>query len=153
MARKKESVLGLAPVTQNLSNSSVVSYGNQNVTTDDERRIISEYRKQNLVIDGGREKSKFAISQIAEIYQHGVTTFDNSTEFITKLNNRPRSKDHQAYMDEFCDRSVQMLARHIFGVVEVGATNIGVEVHRSLYPVFEPPVLEKPKSLLQRILG
>jgi len=37
MARKKESVLGLAPVTQNTPNNSVVSYGNQNVTTDDER--------------------------------------------------------------------------------------------------------------------
>ncbi|MBC8552172.1 MAG: hypothetical protein H8D23_21285 [Candidatus Brocadiales bacterium] len=156
MAKKNESVLGLPPVAQSQafgSSRSVVSYGNLNASTPDERRIIAEYRKETMVIEGVKEKAIFALNQIAMIHQHGVTTFDDSAAFITDLKQIQRSKEHQAYTDEFCERSIQMHARHTFGVMEVAATNIGVEVHRSLYPVSEPPVPEKPKTLLQRLLG
>jgi hypothetical protein len=153
MAKKKESALGLAPLPQSQTfgaNGSGGSYGNMNTATPDEQKIIAEYRKETMVIEGVKEKAIFAAIQIANIHQHGVTTFDDTVAFITELKNTQRSKEHQVYTDEFCERSIQMLARHLFGVMEVGATNIGVEVHRSLYPIQAP---EKPKTLLQRLLA
>jgi len=86
-----------------------------------------------MVIEGVTEKAIFALNQIAKIHQHGVTTFDDSAAFITDLKNAQRTKEHQAYTDEFCEHIIQQYARHTFAVMEVGAANIGVEVHRPLY--------------------
>ena len=92
-----------------------------------------------LVIEGYSAKAAYGMTQIAEIHRHGVTIFDDTARFIIDVKERQRSKDHKDYTDEFCTRSMQMFGRHILGVMEVGATNIASEVHKTMYTPHEAP--------------
>ena len=148
MTKKQESVLGLAPIDQ-WENTSIVSMGSVRPSNHDEQWILDEYHKQTFVMQGVRAKTEHAMQLIADIYKEGVSTFDEATGYILEVKDGQRTKEHQAYVDEFCTRELQMLGRHLLASVEVGATNIGVEVHRSLYP---PVVREKP-GFWKRVFG
>lgn len=153
MAKKNESVLGLVPLSQPSnfgSHSGLVPHKSVRTMTQDDQRVLDELYKEALVMDGIRTKSLFAMDQIAEIEKHGIATFKETVGYILAIKDEACSKEQQAYIDEFCVRGIHALARHMLGVMEVGATNIGIEVHRSLYPIPEPT---KPVSLLERLFG
>jgi len=151
MSKKKESPLELAPLDQAPSSgfSKDIAIFTDNLP-EDEQRILDECGKEVLVMDGNRAKTIFAIDQIAEIHKHSVVTFEDTTAFILAIKDEQLDGEQKVYMDEFCIRSVQVLGRHIFSIMEVGAANIGKEVHRSLYPPIEQ---QKPKGFLQKLFG
>jgi len=148
MKKKQESVLGLAPVDQG-ENGQIVPLSSARPSNQDEQWTLDEYHKQTFVMQGVRAKTVHAMQLIADIHKEGVSTFDEATGYILTIKDNQRTKEHQAYVDEFCTREIQMLGRHMLASVEVGATNIGSEVYRSLYP----PVREEERSLWKRIFG
>ena len=147
MAKKQESVLGLAPLDR--GNGQIVSISSARPSTRDEQWILDEHHKQTFVMEGIRAKTVHAMQLFADIHKEGVSTFDEATGYILDIKDAQRAKEHQAYVDEFCTREIQMLGRHLLATVEVGATNIGSEVYRSLYP----PIPMEKTGLLKRLFG
>ena len=148
MKKKQESVLGLAPIDQG-ENGQIVSLNSTRPSNQDEQWTLDEYNKQTFVMQGVRAKTVHAMQLIAAIHKEGASTFDEAAGYILTIKDNQRTKEHQAYMDEFCTREIQMLGRHLLASVEVGATNIGSEVHRSLYP----PARAEERGLWKRIFG
>lgn len=148
MSRKDENVLGLAPLSPVPSLSTdLVPFNPSRALTRDERRITEEWRKQTLVIEGTTAKTILGQTEIAELHKHGACVFDDSVSYIVGIKEEARGKEHQVYVDEFTTRQIQSLARHLLGAIEVGATNIGFEINRSLYP---PP---EKRGFFERLFG
>jgi hypothetical protein len=152
MVKKEESVLGLVPLAQGQSfgeNGQMAVFGSTRPSNPDEKWVLDEYHKQTCVMEGFEIKAVKAMQLIGEIHKEGVTTFDEASAHILTIKDEQRGKEHQAYIDEFCTRSLQMMGRHLLATMEVGATNIGIEVHRSLYP---PPPPE-PRGFFKRLFS
>lgn len=150
MTKKNESLLGLVPYTPTAgTNTGLVPFAPNQALTREEQRIVDEWHRQTLIIDATTTKTLLGLDKITEIHFHAATTFGEASGQILALRETAQGKEHQAYMDEFCRHQVQVLARHLLGAVEVGATNIGHEIHRSLYLAPE----EDKRSFLQRLLG
>ena len=99
-----------------------------------------------------RAKGVVAQTHIAHVHQYGVKTFDEAVSAIMELKSAQRSLEHQAYTDEFCTRSVQLLGRHLLGTVEVAGTKIAeLAADLNTEPPWEPPP-PKP-GFIQRLLG
>jgi hypothetical protein len=66
-----------------------------------------------------------------------------------------RGKEYQAMVEEYNQRSAQLAAQHLFGVIEVSARNIGMEAARPLYREEEPIVVKavEKRGFLRRLLG
>jgi hypothetical protein len=151
MPKKQESMLGLAPLAKRSTfgeSAPIVAVEAKRPSNRDEQWIQEEYQKQSLIMKGVEAKTVHAMKLIAAIHQEGVAVFDEATGQILATKDNQRDKEHQAFVDEFSTRGIQAMGRHLLGSMEVGATNIAVEVHRSLYPPVQPP-----PSLLQRIFG
>jgi hypothetical protein len=152
--RKNESVLGLPALPAALDagrNGALAPIRPRGALTHDEQRVVEERRKQEVVMQGFQIKANTATNLIAEVEQHGVTKFDEVAGYIVELKEQQRSsKEHQAYTEEFCKRAIHTLAKHELGIMEVAATNIGIEVNRGLYP---PPEKPEPRGFLERLLG
>jgi len=153
MARKKDdNVLALTPLASNSSaatNTGLVPRNSFRALTRDEERLIEEDRKQQLAIEIRAAKGRLGMSKIAEVHKHAELTFDEAAGFIVEIKDRPgRSPQLQAYVEQFSERQIQLLAQHLLGVVDVSATGIGMEVHRDPYP---PP--ERRAGFLERLFG
>lgn len=157
MAKKKnDNVLALAPLSSdlNMTHGGLQAWNRRWEPTEGERQLTEEARTQQRAIDVIATKARFAESKVGEIHQHAIQVFDETNSLIMEAKERPgRSAQHQAYMDQFSERQVQLLAQHSLGLVEVSATGIGAEVHRSPYPPPEKPKPAKRPGLLQRLLG
>jgi len=152
MTKKEESILGLAPLNQASNfgdNGHMLALESMRPANRDEQWILDEHHKQTFIMEGSKAKTVYAMKLISEIHKEGVTTFDEATSYILTIMDEQRTKEHQAYVDEFCTRGIQMMGRHLLATMEVGATNIGLEVHRSLYP----PAPQEPPGILKRIFG
>ena len=152
MARKDDSIFGLAPVAQTPTyngNGRLVPYQPGRALTKEELRIIAEWEKEQLVIDVTTAKAACGMQKIGEVHQHAATIFDETAGYILAVKAEQRGKEHQAYVDEFSTRQLQMFGRQMLGTVESATYNIGVEIHRSLYFQTE----EEKHSFLQRLFG
>ena len=152
MPKKPESVLGLTPIsdTPNFEDRGyIIPMDSARPSNQDERWILDEYQKQALIIQGVEAKELLAIKLIAEIHKEGVASFDEAAGQILRIKENQRTKEHQAYIDEFSTRAIQLMGRHLLATAEVAATNIGVEVHRTLYP----PLPGETPSLWKRLFG
>jgi hypothetical protein len=152
MAKKEESILGLTPLAQGPGfgdNGHMVAVASTRPANRDEQWVFDEHHKQVLIMEGFEVKAIQAMKLIAEIHKEGTATFNEASAFILVIKEEQRGKEHQAYVDEFCIRGLQMMGRHLLATMEVGATSIGVEVHRSLYLPSSP----EPRGLLKRLFG
>ena len=150
MAKKPESMLGLAPLSHESNYEShgyIVPVDSRRPANQEERWIVEEYQKQALIMEGVEAKAVRAMKLIAEIHKEGVSVFDDATANILSIKDEQRVKEQQAYIDEFSTRAIQLMGRHFLATAEVAATNIGVEVHRTLYPPSTTP------SVLKRLFG
>ena len=71
MAKKEESLLGLAPISSP-SGTELVPFGGDRALTRDEQRITDEWHKQTLAIEATAAKTILGQSEIAEIHKHGA---------------------------------------------------------------------------------
>jgi hypothetical protein len=151
MPKKQESMLGLAPLSHGSNfgdRGYIVAVDAMQPSNREERWIVDEYHKQALIMQGVAAKEVLAMRLIAEIHKEGVETFDEAAGYILRLKAEQRTKEHQAYIDEFSTRAIQLMGRHFLATEEVAATNIGVVVHSTPYP--PPP--ETP-SVWKRLFG
>ena len=152
--RKSDNILALAPLKSDLNaatNVSLAPWNSRRPRGHEERRLIDEARKRQLAMDIIGTQARFGISQIAEIHRHASLIFDETSGFILEVKDQPgRSPQHQAYVDQFSERQVQLLAQTSLAMSDVGATSIGVEIHQSPYPPDEP---ERRHGFLKRLLG
>ena len=153
MAHKEESLFGLAPVaTQHHSSTStqLSPYEPDRTPTRQEQKVVDALRLERLVIEAQTAKTTFGMSQIAKLHEHGSATFDAAVAEVFAIKEQSRSKEHQAYIDEFSTRQLSMFGREMLGAMDVGATGIAFEIHRSLYPEQEQP---EPRSVWKRLFG
>jgi hypothetical protein len=152
--KKEENALGLPALVSDtdLGNiGSLTPWSGGRTLTNTERGLLDEASSQKLAISCIFEKTVFGMSQIAEMEQHALATFDDSISFFMDVKYREgRSKEHQAYIDAFTERLSQMSAKHMFGSLELGASGIASIVHSSPYP---PPPPSRRRGLLERLLG
>jgi hypothetical protein len=152
MTRKKtDNVLALPPLRSDFgstADTSLVPWSAREPLNRREKRITEESHSQDLVIDLIAQQARFGMTMIGRIHEHGNKTFNGTTEFIMEVkNDSDRTEEHQAYIDQFSQRQIQLLAQQLFAVIDVSATGVGVEVHKSPYPP-----LKKPTGLLARLL-
>lgn len=160
MTKKEGNLLGLSPF-QSVGSTGVILYspatGVADPPTKAERRIILDTQKQILVIRNQRQKAETAAQEIALLQQQGAQEFVEVVRQLSALKAQAHGKDYQSLVEEFAQRSAQMAAQHLFGVMEVSARNIGMETARPLYREEEPEVVQvvaKPKpTLFQRLIG
>lgn len=157
MTRKKsDNILALAPLSPDLNasgNLSLAPWSSRRKRTREEQRLVEEAYKRQLAMDIKATEARFAATKIAEIHRHAVKTFDQTSGFILEVKDQPdRSPQHQAYMDQFGERLVQLFAQQLLATVDVGATSIAIEVHASPYPEPEPEP-ERRVGLFRRLLG
>lgn len=152
MSKKKtDNVLALPPLkseTGSGTGTSLLLRTTRDATNRLEKRIIEESHTQDLVIDLRAEQARFAMTMIGRIHEHGSITFSEATEMIMDVkDNVDRSQEHQAYIDQFSLRQIQLLAQETLAMIDVVATTIGGEVHRSPDDLSREPV-----GLLARLL-
>lgn len=158
MTKKEANLLGLTPFPQVVSNGLILySPGSalSNTPTKAEQRIVVDTQRQVLVIRSQREKADTATHEISQIHQQGAQEFLEIASHLSQVKAQAQGKDFQSLVEEFAQRSAQLAAQHLFGVMEVSARNIGMEAARPLYRDEEPEVeksVQKP-GLLRRLLG
>lgn len=154
MVRKTDdNLLALTPLAADVNvtgNTSLVHWGPRQAPSRDEKELIAVGGKQRLAITIIATKARLGASMITEIHQHGSLTFDGTTGFIMEVKDRPgRSQQHQAYINQFSERQIQLLAQQLLATIDIGAAGIGIEIHKSPYP----PEPERRPGFLQRLFG
>jgi hypothetical protein len=159
MTKEEANLLGLAPLTQAGGGGLIVYGAVANVgrpPTKTEQRIELETQKHLLVIRNQRLKAEAAVHELAQVHQQGAQEFLEIASHFATLKETARGKDYQVLVEEFTQRSAQLAAQHLFGIMEVSARNIGMDTARPLYREEEPEVVkvvEKPRGLLRRLIG
>lgn len=151
MAKREESLLNLAPVPSlpaMSAHGSLAPFEPSDQLIRTEQRIVEQVKLQTLLQNGVAIKTIYGVSKIAEVKRHGVTTFDDTVEYIETIRTEgKRGQQHQRYLDEFCHHSIQTLAHHSTATMETGAYNIAQIVHRPL----EAP--EEKRGFWKRLFG
>ena len=153
MARKEESLFGLAQIPakqESGANTQLMPFEPGRGLSRMEEKVVEQLHVQKLVIEAQTNKTVFGMSQIAFLHEHAATTFDHALDVVFTIKEQTRSKEHQAYVDEFTARQLSMFGREMLGAIDVGATNIAFEVHRSLFPEPDTP---EPPSWWKRTFG
>lgn len=117
-------------------------------TIEDLHAINDNTLKQKVVIDAISGKTRYGMRRILEVDHFASELFYETTHSIMKINEEGRGTAYEAYFSAFNDRLVKTAARHVYGLLEVGAISIAKEVMRS--PKYNPPT---PQSFLKRLLG
>jgi hypothetical protein len=104
--------------------------------------------KQKVAIDAISNKTRYGMRRIMEVDHYAGELFNETASSIMKINEEKRGSTYEAYHSAFNDRLVKTAARHICGLLEVGAMGIAKEVMRSPKSAPQPP-----KSFLKRLLG
>lgn len=151
MSKKNDNLLALPSLGSDepsVGGTTIVPWSSRGSLTKEEKRVIDLHRKHELLMEVIAEKTRYGTSLIGEIHKHGSLTFDEATGHIMEVKDRSgRSELHQAYIDQFSERQIQLLARQSLGAIEVGATGIGLIIHEDS----DPP--EQPSGFLPRLFG
>jgi hypothetical protein len=106
-------------------------------------------QRQEVRIDAAAQKTIYAMNRLAEIDQHAVVTFSEALKSIAMVIDRADGESYDAYVKAFGDRMVKLMARHNFGLSELGATEIARLVHN-------PPTAEQAggiRGIIHRLLS
>jgi hypothetical protein len=155
MTRKSNgNVLALPPLAPDsglTASASLMPWSPHHARTREQKRMLEHGDTQMLAIGVTAAKTCYGDDKIGEIHRHVAAEFDETVNCIIAIKDRPgRTPQHQAFVDQFCEHSIQLLAQHSFGVLEVGAAGIGMIVHETPYP---PPEPEPRPGFLQRVFG
>lgn len=146
--RKTESVLGLAPLEMaSPFHTGLVPYAQERTLTREEQRVTNEFDRQKLVIEAQREKTKLGIGAIGEIRDHASMVFQDTGISIFVRQQEVLGSEIESYVTEFNRLNMQGLAHDLLAATNVGSTNIGTVIYKSLDLPPEPP------SLWKRLFG
>ena len=159
MAKKDDgNVLALPPMKTEFgvtANTSLAPNTGRRPLNKRERQIIELSIEQRTVMEHTSANARLGMVLIGQIHEQASQTFEETTAFIIDTKNQPgRNAEHQAYIDQFSLSQIQLSAQEFLGIINVTATGIGMEVHRSLYPEPEVIIKEvKSPGFFGRILG
>jgi hypothetical protein len=151
MNSSDDNILSLPPLTPDSGfgfDLTQVTAGDSPKTLEDLHVINDNTLKQKVVIDAIAGKTRYGMRRILEVDHFASVLFNETTHSIMKNNEEARGSSYEAYHSAFNDRLVKTVARHVYGLLEVGAVGIAKEVMRS--PKSNPPT---PQSFLKRLLG
>jgi len=138
MAKPNGNVLALPPTQSSFPRATPTDLASQPVNRQPrkrERQIINLSQEQCTVMELTAGGAQLGMTLIGKVHEHASQTFEETTAFIVDTRSRPgRDEEHQAYIDQFSLSQVQLCAQQMLAVIDVGATGIGREIHRSLYP-------------------
>lgn len=149
MTKREENLLGLAPVSSIFTPASnkIQPFHHPGGVSKRQHKILSELEAEVDIIAATEIKTNYGQIAISSIHEQGFAVFDDTLEFMFDARLRSRSQEHQQYIEEFTKHQIKMLANHIVGAIEVGATNVATEIHRSMY------IPEEKPGWLQRLFG
>lgn len=157
MTKKGDNVLALPPMKSGFSPGSGTGldpHASNRPLRKREKQIIRLSQEQRSVMELTADNARFGMTMISRIHEHASLTFEETAAYIVDTRNQPgRDEEHQAYIDQFSLRQIQLCAQQMLAVIDVSATGIGMEIHRSLYPPPEDPPSEEPKGFFARLFG
>jgi hypothetical protein len=158
MPKKEEQMVDTKLTLVSQGGGSLVPYGlafsSNSPMTKTEERMYLEKRKQQLVIEGQKEKTKQAMRCLSEIKQQASDVFNQDMRHHTAINEAAQGKPYQPLVEEFNDYAAKLEAQHLYRLLDGGAHQIGTEVMRSLYlPDVPEPLPPPPPTLWQKLLG
>jgi hypothetical protein len=133
MWNDNENVLGFDPLSPDPRASlggALVLAGEGSKATGDALDVWKGIQRQEVRIDATAQKTIYAMNRLAEIDQHAVVAFSEALKSIARVVDRANGESYSAYMKAFGDRQVKLMARHNFGLAELGATEIARLVHQ-----------------------
>jgi hypothetical protein len=149
MSTNNDDILGLPPF---LSEPGFGSELNQLAITDPGKSrgtlsaINNESFKQQIVIDVFSTKTRHGMHRDTEMGQTAMSEFNAIASYINTFNQAAHGTPYEAYLNAFTDRLMKTSAKHIFGMLEIGAANIAKEVYRPVKP-------NEPNGFIQKLLG
>ena len=84
---------------------------------------------------------------LSEMDKYAFCVFDETARYIITLSDQSHGKNYEKYCVAFGERLIKLNARHIHGLIEVGAVRIAQEVHKP------PEVDDEPPNLWRVIFG
>lgn len=146
MTKKTDNVLALPPMKSDFSpvaGTGLASQASNRQLDKREKQITELSREHRSVMELTADNARFGMTMIGKIHEHASSTFEETITYIVDTRNQPgRDDEHQAYIDQFSLRQIQLCAQQMLAVIDVGATGVGMEIHRSLYP----PPEEAPEN-------
>lgn len=142
MKAKEDSLFGLAPRSTGSAfggNDGLVALGAGHAFAGEDHRVTTELAKQTSVIDCLAAKTVFGDRKVGEIHQNSIRAFHGLAAHAEAQLESARGKEYYRYVEEFNRRTLENAAKHLWGIAEIGAGSIAVEVQRPLYPQPAPP--------------
>jgi len=142
-----DDILGLSPLSPdpNFEPSSFSSGDGSN----DSKSLSPISRgsvRQKIMMDVTADKSKYGMQHVSDMGQYAFSVFNETTRYIITLSDQSRGKSYEKYCVAFGERLIKLNARHIHGLLEVGAVRIAQEVHK-------PPEVDDEPNLWRTIFG
>ena len=156
MSTKNESVLGLMPPNSPPTlhvGGWIDEPGVGKALTTREQTIRDRHHEQMLVIDATGCKTRFGMAVMGDLERHAAIEFADVATCIDGLKADAKGTESEAPVEEFGLCLMQVSARHLLGVVEVGDAAIGSVVRASLDPPPEAPPSPPKRGLLARLFG
>lgn len=154
--KKPDNILGLAPprdgfqLGTNGHLPSLESIAADLGLSEDDHRVVGEWRKQTLVILGQELKTAFAQDKVKDLWTNSQGALYEGVKDIFTIKESAKGEEYQFVLDEFTTHVIQNLAQELSNITRAGSYGIAVEVKRSLYP---PDEQEEPISIWKLLFG
>jgi hypothetical protein len=157
MSKKDEQTTSTKLIIMSSVSGELVPFGlavsrNAPITPTEERMVQAKHKEQ-LAIEFQKEKTRQAARCVSELNQQATALFAQDMSHHAALNEAAQGKPCQQLVEQFNDYAAKLEAQHLYGILEMGAHNIGAIVaQNSLLPDVPEPTPPK-RTGLQRLLG
>src|SRR5690242_3360349 len=114
LIKKNRSVLGLPPI-QSGGLGPIPLTADRHPANHDEERVIATYHRERLIIDLTAEKGEYGMFKLGEVQECGSTLFGSTVSAMLGDVEPFRGTEAQLYVEEFCQRQIQLYAETMIG--------------------------------------
>ena len=141
--------LGVILPVQNwgTASTSLVPYESNRPVTKEEKHFQRELASHERAERGYEEKAAYGIALLKELRVATARLFVEEIHEYGELKGQLQGEAYQVMGEEFLKVNAQGSAQHKLAINEVAGSNIGAEVHRSLYVEPQEP------SFWERLTG
>jgi len=129
------------------SSTDLVPYEAEKPVTKEGKHFQRELASHERAERGYEEKAAYGVALLKELNVSTASVFVEELHDYGALKGKLQGEAYQAMGEEFLRVVAQRSAQHKLALIEVAASNIGAEVHRSLYVEPEEP------SFWERLTG